>query len=89
MDKRVDKIEAELQKKADKSEINGIYDKLDGIIGRLGDEETERFAIMAQLQRHERWHRQEAEHTGLTLQPDASAAVARSPLSMVSDGASY
>ncbi|MBF6474955.1 MULTISPECIES: hypothetical protein [Nocardia] len=71
MDKRFDKIEAELEKKADKSKIDGIYDKLDDIIGRLGDEGTERVAIMAQLQRHERWHRQEAEHTGLTLQRDA------------------
>lgn len=71
MDKRFDKIEAELEKKADKTEINGIYDKLDHIIGRLDEDDTERTAMTAQLDRHERWHHEVADQVGLTLQHDA------------------
>ncbi|MFE9580507.1 hypothetical protein ACFYO1_29285 [Nocardia sp. NPDC006044] len=35
MDRRFSKIDAELENKAEKSEVNGIYDKLDHIIGQL------------------------------------------------------
>lgn len=71
MDRRFDAIEAELAKKADKTEIDGIYIKLDSIEGRLDTIETEFGAIHIQLDRHERWHRQVANHVGLELQCDA------------------
>ncbi|MBB4853372.1 hypothetical protein HNP40_000738 [Mycobacteroides chelonae] len=71
MDRRFDAIETELAKKADKTEIDGIYVKLDSIEGRLDVIETELGAINVKLDRHERWHHQVADHVGLELQYDA------------------
>lgn len=68
MGRRFDAIETELAKKADRDEM---YQRFDAIEGRLDTIETELGAITVQMDRHERWHHQVADHVGLELQYDA------------------
>lgn len=70
MDGRFDSLESGLSDKIT-TEIDGVHTKLDGIIGRLDDLTVEQAAIKSQLDRHERWHHQVADHVGLKLQHDA------------------
>lgn len=62
MERRFDNLE---ETKADKTDVNRIYDQVDGLIKRFDDEQVERTAIISQLNRHDRWHQQTADHLGL------------------------
>lgn len=64
MEKRFDHLEAT---KADKTDFQRIYNQLDGLIKRIDGDRIERTAMISQLNRHERWHQQTAEHLGLDL----------------------
>ena len=64
MEKRFDRLE---ETKADKTGFNRIYDQLDGLIKRIDEDRDERLAANSQLNRHERWHHQTADHLGLKL----------------------
>ncbi|MFI6169069.1 hypothetical protein ACIBCN_19985 [Nocardia sp. NPDC051052] len=68
MEKRFDKIEVDLAAKANADEMNRRFD---GIAAAIDDQSTEYAAITVQLDRHERWHHEVADHVGLTLQHDA------------------
>lgn len=68
MAERFDKIDAELSKKADADET---YRRFDSVMGELDDIKTEIGAQRVQLNRHEDWHRQVADHVGLRLTHDA------------------
>jgi len=62
---RFDALEAKVDLKAD---ADRIYKSLDGIAKRLDDDEAERAAMTAQIDRHERWHHQAADKLGLKLE---------------------
>ncbi|WP_157102207.1 hypothetical protein [Nocardia caishijiensis] len=70
MDRRFDSLEKE-----SKQDIGSLRDEVrtgfDQIAARLDDDEVERAAITTQLDRHERWHHEVADHLGLKLQHDA------------------
>lgn len=70
MDRRFDSLDAKIDDEASvlRDEMRTGFDQ---IAARLDDDDTERLAMTAQLDRHEHWHRQEAEALGLTLQHDA------------------
>ncbi|HWZ65682.1 MAG TPA: hypothetical protein VNX65_02690 [Patescibacteria group bacterium] len=55
MNKRLDQLEAKLETKADKSQIERIFQILDGIVARLDTAEIERAAQNHQLNRHQDW----------------------------------
>jgi hypothetical protein len=61
---RLDRLEAKLDSKAD---AERIYQTLDRIAERLDDDDKERAAMNAQLDRHERWHHQTADTLHLKL----------------------
>ncbi|MFD3431239.1 hypothetical protein [Nocardia fluminea] len=67
MDKRFDAIENELAKKADADTMDQRFDQ---IMAALENLEVEQAAVNAQLDRHERWHHEVADHLGLKLQHD-------------------
>jgi hypothetical protein len=71
MSERFDKIDAALDLKADKSDIDRIYGRLDDVVAELDDIKTEQAAQRKQLDRHERWHDEVADHVGLTLSHEA------------------
>jgi hypothetical protein len=71
MAERFDKIDTVLEAKADKVDIRGIDDRLDGIAARLDDDDTERVALTAQVDRHEGWIHQLADTTKTDLAVDA------------------
>ncbi len=52
---------------ATKSDVGDIQNQLDGIAARLDDDDTERAALEAKVDRHEGWVRQLADTTGLKL----------------------
>lgn len=64
MTERFDKLDAELAKKADADEM---YRQFDDVIAQLDDIKIEQGAQRIQLDRHERWHHETAEHVGLRL----------------------
>lgn len=67
MTERFDKIDAALELKADKADVDGLYDRFDDVMAELDDIKTEQAAHRVQLDRHERWHHEVADHVGLTL----------------------
>jgi hypothetical protein len=56
---------------ATKDDINGVYDRLDGIAARLDDDDIERGALTSQVDRHEGWIRQLADKTDTDLAVEA------------------
>lgn len=50
-----------------KSDIAKVYGNVDSLAKRLTDDEAERAAMNAQLDRHERWHHQAADTLHLNL----------------------
>jgi len=68
MTERFDKLDAELAKKAD---ADDMYRRFDDIVAGLDDITTEQAAQRVQLDRHDRWHYETAEHVGLTLSQEA------------------
>lgn len=68
MTERFDKLDAELAKKADADEM---YRRFDAVIAQLDDIKIEQAAQRVQLDRHERWHHETAEHVGLKLSHEA------------------
>jgi hypothetical protein len=71
MNERFDKIDAALELKADKADFDGLYNRFDDVMAELDDVKTEQAAQGAQLNRHERWHHEVADHVGLTLRREA------------------
>ncbi len=63
MDGRFDQI-------ASKQDVSEIYDKLDQIAARLDDDDTERVALQAEVDRHGDWIDQLAHQTGAKLSPE-------------------
>lgn len=70
MNDRFDTIEAELAKKADKDDM---YQRFDAIAEHLDVQDVEMAAIKSQLNRHEGWIHQLAEHAELRLVDDGWA----------------
>lgn len=64
---RFDKVDAALELKADKTDLDGVYSRLDRVVAELDDIKTEQAAQRIQLDRHERWHHQTADQLGLTF----------------------
>ena len=64
MERRFDELD---QKKADKTDVQRIYDMIDGPVKRIDEDYNERIAMISQLNRHDRWHHQTADHLGLKL----------------------
>jgi len=62
VDKRIDELRDELSPRVDH-----LQTALDAILKNQETEQQERAAINRQLNRHERWHHQTAEHVGLKL----------------------
>jgi hypothetical protein len=71
MTERFDKIDAALEKKSDKADVDGMNTRFDDVMAELDDIKTEQAAQHVQLDRHERWHHETAAQIGLTLNPDA------------------
>jgi hypothetical protein len=71
MNERFDKIDAALELKADKADVDGLYNRFDDVMAELEDITTEQAAQRVQLDRHERWHHEVADHVGLTLRREA------------------
>lgn len=71
MTERFDKIDAALELKADKAGLDGVYNRLDDVMAELDDIKSELAAHAVQLDRHERWHQEEAAHIGLRLSREA------------------
>jgi hypothetical protein len=61
-DERSDGLRDEL-----KSDINRLYNSVNGIARRLHTDEAERGAMGHQLRRYEHWHQQAADKLGLKL----------------------
>jgi hypothetical protein len=64
---RFGELEAKLEAKADRQDLDRIYDALDAILKNQETEQQERAAIITQLDRHERWHHQTAAVLDLKL----------------------
>ena len=69
-EKRFDDLEKRLDSKADKAQVDQILNILDGFANRLEADEHERAAVSDQLDRHDGWIGQLAEHTGTKLAPE-------------------
>ncbi|QLY30424.1 hypothetical protein H0264_35775 [Nocardia huaxiensis] len=70
MDRRFDGLEKEL--KSDIANLRDTMDeRFDHVVAKLDDLDTEVTAMQSQLDRHERWHHQVADHVRLTLRADA------------------
>lgn len=61
-DKRFDKFETKIDNR-----VNDIYNRIDGFLGRMTTDETERAAMNNQLNRHDNWIHELAGQTGTTL----------------------
>lgn len=70
MTERFDSIDAALELKADKAGVDGLYNRFDGVMAQLDDIKIGQAAHRVQLDRHERWHHETAEHVGLRLSHD-------------------
>ncbi len=62
VDDKIDELRHEL-----KADIADVNQGIDTLTQRLTDDEAERAAILAQLDRHERWHHQTADALHLKL----------------------
>lgn len=71
MTERFDKIDAALELKADKADVDVLYNRLDDVMAELDDIKTDQVAQRVQLDRHERWHQETADHVGLVLSHEA------------------
>lgn len=67
MTERFDRLDAEVAKKAD---ADAMYRRFDDVMAQLDDIKIEQAAQRVQLDRHERWHHETAEHVGLRLSHD-------------------
>lgn len=67
VNRRFADLEATLDTKADKQDLDRIYGALDTILKNQETEQQERAAITVQLDRHERWHHQTADVLHLKL----------------------
>jgi hypothetical protein len=72
MNRRFDDLEHRLDQKADRADLERIYDALDAILKNQEIEQDERAAVIHQLGRHERWHHQTAAKVGLRLDYEES-----------------
>jgi hypothetical protein len=66
---RFNELEAKLDTKADKSQVDSIFALLDAHEKRRETDEQERLAMGSQLGRHQLWIEQLAENTATTLDP--------------------
>jgi hypothetical protein len=64
---RFSELEAKIDAKADRQDLDRIYDALDAILKNQETEQQERAAMNHQLDRHERWHHQTADTLHLKL----------------------
>lgn len=60
MAERFDSIDAALELKADKADVDGLYNRFDDVLAELEDIKTEQATQRVQLDRHERWHHETA-----------------------------
>ncbi|WP_328750546.1 hypothetical protein OHT57_33980 [Streptomyces sp. NBC_00285] len=65
LEERMNKTDASLDNKAEKSEVGRVLQTLDGLSGRLSDVETEQAAHASQLDRHEKKLKQLKPEAGL------------------------
>lgn len=70
MNQRFDEVEAKLETKANRSQVDHIQQTLDGIANRLDRDDVERAAIIDKLDRHEHWIGQLARNTDTQLVPE-------------------
>lgn len=54
-----------------KADLDGIYNRFDAVMAELDVIKAEQVAQSVELDRHERWHHETAEHVGLTLSHEA------------------
>jgi hypothetical protein len=67
MEKRFDKLEAEMATKADKADVERLYGLLDSNAKRLETIETEHVMLTHQVDHHEHWHHQVADKVNVKL----------------------
>ncbi len=67
MTERFDAIDERLDDTATKKQVDRFMNTVDGIVGRLDTDETERAALGNQVDRHEGWIRQIAKKTDVKL----------------------
>jgi hypothetical protein len=60
---------ADLERLATKDDTDRILTILDGVADRLSDDTTERAALTAQVDRHERWIERASSKTGVSYTP--------------------
>ena len=70
MTKRFDELEASLDTKADRNQVDRLYTLLDQHVTRQEVDDQERLAMTSQLDRHEGWIKQVAGKTGTKLVPE-------------------
>lgn len=73
IDARFDRFEARLERLEDgtRTGFDRLNTTLDGIASRLDDDDTERVALMAQVNRHEDWIVEAAPVVGVPYTPGA------------------
>ena len=67
MNLNFDSLKKQIDGKADKSDVDRLLKAFDAVAKQQEVEEHERLAINHQIDRHERWHHQTADHLGLKL----------------------
>lgn len=70
IDQRIDKLQAKLDTKADADQVDGLYNRLDGLIASFDRLETEYHAVSNHLDRHKGWITQVAKSTKTKLVPE-------------------
>lgn len=69
INRRFDEVEKKLETKADKKDVDRLFNSIDGVAKRIDIDEAERAAIIGQLDRHNQWIGQLAKATGIKLVP--------------------
>lgn len=68
MSRRFDELEAKIDAKADRKQVESLHGAVDSLAGDVRDIKVELGAIGVQLDRHDQVIRQLADHTGVQLQ---------------------
>lgn len=68
MEGRFEKLEAILENKADKSDVNNLTNAIDALVKSIEDLKMEYSAVTVAINRHETWLKQIADKVGIKLE---------------------